>query len=126
MTQMQKPPRHRRAEISDEIRASIPVAKTYAIYAPGESNEQFNLFEKTIKNLRSFLWFLTKLDWTQFLHFMNDACLKPMRNEKLKPQATLSGQDLANDTVFSETALSAKKSSATKGKKRRFRRAKAG
>ena len=116
-------PRHRRAEIAEKLRTEIPIAQTYQMYGSTASDEQINLLEKTLKKLKWFLWFLSKLDWTQFLHFMNDACLKPSREESLKPQLSASLNPV--DGSFSETALTSVSEEPTKGKKKRFRRSRA-
>ena len=124
MTQTQQSPRHRRAEIAERLRTEIPVAQTYQMYGSTASDEQINLLEKTLKKLKWFLWFLSKLDWTQFLHFMNDACLKPSREESLKPK--LSASPTPIDGSFSETALTNASADLSKRKKKRVRRSRAG
>lgn len=73
--QVNKPPRVQRAEMAEFLQQSIPVAKTYQMYPTSDASEgPYQALRNTVKRLKGFLWFLTKLDWSQFLHYMNDAC----------------------------------------------------
>lgn len=94
--------RKKRAETEQILRA-LPIANTYQVYYSAESESNFNALSQTLAKLKGFLQFLTKLDWAQFLHFMNHACVKPARDVSLKNKMAM--PEPSKQETYSEVVI---------------------
>lgn len=115
--------RKKRAETEQILRA-LPVANTYQVYQSAEAESNFKALTQTLAKLKGFLYFLTKLDWTQFLHFMNHACVKPARDVSLKNKMGMPEPN--NHETYSEVVIKGSGETQTQsvqpGKRKGFRR----
>lgn len=117
--------RKKRAETEQILRA-LPVASTYQVYQSAEAEANFNALTQVVAKLKGFLYFLSKLDWTQFLHFMNHACTKPARDVSLKNKMGMpepSSQAAYTEVVIKgagETQTQSVQPGKRKGLRRRF------
>ncbi|MCS5708561.1 hypothetical protein CC99x_006520 [Candidatus Berkiella cookevillensis] len=118
--------RKKRAE-TEQILKALPIANTYQVYYSAEAESNFNALSQTLAKLKGFLQFLTKLDWAQFLHFMNHACVKPARDVSLKNKMAMpepsSKHETYSDVVIKgngETQTQSVQPGKRKGLRRRF------
>lgn len=82
-------PRHiqRRNQVIDYLMQEVPESNTYPMFSADRQNAELQSLLQIVNQLKKFLKFISSLTKLEWLHWMNDACVKPARIERLKQQA---------------------------------------
>lgn len=119
-------PRHVqiRNEFSDSLKESS-LANTYQMYVSKEQMDSLSAMEKVLGKFKKFLKFLSSLTRSEWLHFMNHACVKPERADRIKhkhleaPKPAPMAETLTEVAISSPADPAKPKASRKSNKKRR-------